>query len=492
MVRRYRANGVDYLAHADQHAAGGLDPVAGGGGGGGGYATVQDEGVTLTTRTVLNFTGAGVTAADNAGTGATDVTIPGGGGTPSGTVVSETAFGQAAAAGAATAYSRGDHTHGTPAAPTVPAAASTVVAETGYGQATAVGIASTYSREDHSHGSPSLGSTATTAAAGNHTHAAQPAYATVQEEGVSLTQRGILNFVGTTITAADDAANTRTTLTAPDYGLVADVVTQAYSDVAAAGTSARVARADHRHGMPAAGGGGGPAFATNALVLGSAAAAGVAVTVLRSDDTIAAFDATAPSTLAFGGAAAVGTAAKAARRDHVHGMPLSDFELLGSTVLGANANSTATVVLSAIRDEIWIVYRVVGYSAGDIATFRFGNGTIDTGNNYYTRYITVAAGGVSLTNVATNSTNGLRVAGNSQTTGRSGLMIISNRLANEKIASVMDFCGTGVAATSPVLNLCGGGAWVNGSVQFDRLLMLAIGGQSLLAGSGFTVYGKNM
>ncbi|MEU0516651.1 hypothetical protein [Streptosporangium sp. NPDC006007] len=42
----------------------------------------------------------------------------GGGGTPSGTVTSETSYGQAAAAGAATAYSRGDHTHGTPALPT--------------------------------------------------------------------------------------------------------------------------------------------------------------------------------------------------------------------------------------------------------------------------------------------------------------------------------------------------------------------------------------
>lgn len=42
----------------------------------------------------------------------------GGGGTPSGTVTSETSYGQAATAGAATAYSRGDHTHGTPALPT--------------------------------------------------------------------------------------------------------------------------------------------------------------------------------------------------------------------------------------------------------------------------------------------------------------------------------------------------------------------------------------
>lgn len=42
----------------------------------------------------------------------------GGGGTPSGSVVSETAYGQSASAGNVTAYSRGNHTHGTPALPT--------------------------------------------------------------------------------------------------------------------------------------------------------------------------------------------------------------------------------------------------------------------------------------------------------------------------------------------------------------------------------------
>lgn len=35
-------------------------------------------------------------------------------------------------------------------------------------------------------------------------------YATIQEEGSGLTQRGILNFIGTSATAADDAGNTRT------------------------------------------------------------------------------------------------------------------------------------------------------------------------------------------------------------------------------------------------------------------------------------------
>jgi hypothetical protein len=72
-----------------------------------------------------------------------------------------------------------------------------------------------------------------------------------------------------------------------------------------------------------AGGSSGAAFATPAIVLGSSAAAGAATTVIRSDATIAAFDATVPVTQAFGDSAATGSAAFAARRDHVHGMPTS-------------------------------------------------------------------------------------------------------------------------------------------------------------------------
>lgn len=63
------------------------------------------------------------------------------------------------------------------------------------------------------------------------------------------------------------------------------------------------------------------AFATPAIVLGSAAAAGSATTHIRSDGTIAAFDTTVPTTQAMGDAAAIGTIAFAARRDHKHAMP---------------------------------------------------------------------------------------------------------------------------------------------------------------------------
>lgn len=45
-----------------------------------GYATIQDEGSSLTQRTTLNFTGSGVSCVDNSGSSRTDCTISGGGG----------------------------------------------------------------------------------------------------------------------------------------------------------------------------------------------------------------------------------------------------------------------------------------------------------------------------------------------------------------------------------------------------------------------------
>jgi hypothetical protein len=45
--------------------------------------------------------------------------------------------------------------------------ASSVVAETSYGQSSVVGTSTDYARADHSHGSPSLGTSSTTACAGN-------------------------------------------------------------------------------------------------------------------------------------------------------------------------------------------------------------------------------------------------------------------------------------------------------------------------------------
>jgi len=62
------------------------------------------------------------------------------------------------------------------------------------------------------------------------------------------------------------------------------------------------------------------AYATPNLTLGTANAAGAANSVIRSDATVAIFDATVPDVIQCDDGAATGAVAKAARRDHTHGI----------------------------------------------------------------------------------------------------------------------------------------------------------------------------
>jgi len=101
---------------------------------------------------------------------------------------------------------------------------------------------------------------------------------------------------------------------------------------------------------------GGASFATPAIALGTAAAAGAASTVIRSDATIVAFDTTDPTTIAYGDSASTGAAAVAARRDHKHGAPSgtataiaapSDLGIFGNGRDGAVTISGTPTSLSA-------------------------------------------------------------------------------------------------------------------------------------------------
>jgi hypothetical protein len=94
-------------------------------------------------------------------------------------------------------------------------------------------------------------------------------------------------------------------------------VTQAFGDSAATGSAGKAARRDHKHGMPASPSV--PSGGTPALTLSTSNAAGSAATYVKTDATIAAFDATVPTTSAPQDAAATGSAGTAARRDHKHG-----------------------------------------------------------------------------------------------------------------------------------------------------------------------------
>ena len=116
---------------------------------------------------------------------------------------------------------------------------------------------------------------------------------------------------------------------------------------------------------------------TPAIVLGTAAAAGVATTYLRDDDTIVAFDATVPVTQASADAAATGSVAVAARRDHKHGMPtfISSERLASSTTPAAvsTAGAVGTGTTDARDDHVHahetghIVHDTIWDTAGDLA-----------------------------------------------------------------------------------------------------------------------------
>lgn len=67
----------------------------------------------------------------------------------------EQTFGLSTAVGTSNKYARQDHSHGSPAAPSVPSASGTVTAETTFGLSSNAGTAATFSKGDHTHGSPS-------------------------------------------------------------------------------------------------------------------------------------------------------------------------------------------------------------------------------------------------------------------------------------------------------------------------------------------------
>jgi hypothetical protein len=130
-------------------------------------------------------------------------------------------------------------------------------------------------------------------------------------------------------------------------------------------------------------GAGGLTGGTPALTLGTSNAAGAAATGIRTDATIAAFDATVPVTQASGDAAATGSAGVAARRDHKHGMPtLGTFTGYPPLVVphGINLDAAGTLGTASRADAIPVIVPgimllrglLVRYSANGTGTVQWG------------------------------------------------------------------------------------------------------------------------
>lgn len=143
----------------------------------------------------------------------------------------------------------------------------------------------------------------------------------------------------------------------------------------------------------------GASFATPAIVLGTAAAAGAASTVIRSDSTIVAFDATAPTTQAFGDAAAAGSAAVSARRDHKHAMmtdptaALTGLDFLVGTATGAlSAEIAVGTTPGGELGGTWAAPTVDPNHAGEYVLMGGDITIADTYTTIASQAITLAAG----------------------------------------------------------------------------------------------------
>ena len=162
-------------------------------------------------------------------------------------------------------------------------------------------------------------------------------------------------------------------------------------------------------------------------------------------------------------------------------------EFLNEVVLAADATTTGAITIEA-RDLLLVVYRIVGYSAAGKASLRFN---ADSAGNYWDRSLSSAQGATTFTNTQTASTTLIRLARVSVTTGRVGYAIIANKLATSKLVKFMTDTSTAAAATVGTVEL-GAGEWINTAAQITSIEMLLPAAGNLLAGTGFSVYGRNM
>jgi hypothetical protein len=161
-------------------------------------------------------------------------------------------------------------------------------------------------------------------------------------------------------------------------------------------------------------------------------------------------------------------------------------EFLGSTLMGSAAASSSVVTIPA-RDYLEIYVRVTGYGGSDIASLRF-NG--DTGNNYWSRYLSAAAGGAVLTNNQNVSQAFARLFASGTTLGRTAVLGLSNAQTATKVGVVNGNTATNAAGTAGVIEF-GGFEWVNTAAQITTVQLVTAGGQTMSIGTGFEVYGMN-
>lgn len=161
---------------------------------------------------------------------------------------------------------------------------------------------------------------------------------------------------------------------------------------------------------------------------------------------------------------------------------------LGGLMLSGNGVTTGALTIPAY-DLLRVSVRVTGYSGADIASLRFN---ADAGSNYWSRYVSVAAAGVTHTNTQNVSQALARLFALGTTLQRSASVLITNYTTTSKVGIVSGQTSSGAAGTAPVVEQ-GGFEWVNTSAQITSIEMRTAGGSiTMPAGTGFAVEGRKL
>lgn len=169
--------------------------------------------------------------------------------------------------------------------------------------------------------------------------------------------------------------------------------------------------------------------------------------------------------------------------------PIPSLQKLGSNIFSANGTSIGPITIPACKLLI-IEYFISGYTGGDIGAFQFNADT--TAANYGSWFMTASNAATPLLAQAAANAGTLAmipVSGTNQTVGRRGFLRISNIAANRKVVDIRN-ANESATSTGPSMDF-GWGEWLNTAAQITQITMRLVGANSLLAGTGFVVYGDN-
>jgi len=142
--------------------------------------------------------------------------------------------------------------------------------------------------------------------------------------------------------------------------------------------------------------------------------------------------------------------------------------------------SLPIALYNTLEIRLWIA----GLSGSDTVLIQF-NG--DTGNNYWSRNVSMTAASALNTNVEVPSTSGINL-GIALTKGMFVRLFVGNFATQPKTVSGVGSIGTGAAGTIGVpLQIAG--EWENTTAQISSVLVKLAGANTILTGSSIQIFG---